>query len=391
MKRRDFLSSIAFASAGAVSAGIAGFPLNARAAGAPLKLALMAPMSGPAALFGQASVNCATMAIDEINARGGIHGRSIQLLTGDAGAAPAESAQTALRLWKRDKADVFVGTHDSAVRTALENVFRGLVPYVYAPIYEGGDCAKGTLFVGETPSQQVKQVIPWLGQQHKLKRWYLIGNDYIWPRRSNDAAKQAIAAAGATVAGEEYVPFTVDNFDSTIARIRDSGADAVFVTLVGGSSVTFNRSFASFGLAKKVLRFGTIIEENTLAGIGAANSENVYSASGFFSSLRTPAALSFMEQYRKRFGATSILSSVGESAYEGIKLFEAVAARARSIGSADMAAASEGATYNGPRGTITMRSRNVTTDIYIAKANGIQYEIVKVLPQVPSGETCSVS
>ncbi|WP_438888464.1 ABC transporter substrate-binding protein, partial [Bacillus cereus group sp. BC51] len=85
-------------------------------------------------------------AIEEINARGGVLGRPLELLVGDAGAAPSESAETALRLWKRDKAEVFVGSHDSAVRTALESLFRGQVPYFYTPMYEGGDCAKGTFF-----------------------------------------------------------------------------------------------------------------------------------------------------------------------------------------------------------------------------------------------------
>lgn len=143
MNRRNVLKSIALGAASA-AVGVGGLvPASARAANQPLKLALMALMSGPAAFFGQACKNSAAMAIAEINARGGVLGRPLELLVGDAGAAPSESAQTALRLWKRDKAEVFVGSHDSAVRTALESLFRGLVPYFYTPMYEGAIARRG--------------------------------------------------------------------------------------------------------------------------------------------------------------------------------------------------------------------------------------------------------
>ncbi|MGY6123810.1 substrate-binding domain-containing protein (plasmid) [Paraburkholderia strydomiana] len=388
MNRRNILKSIALGAANA-AVGVGGLvPPSARAANQPLKLALMAPMSGPAAFFGQACKNCAAMAIEEINGRGGVLGRPLELLVGDAGAAPSESAQTALRLWKRDKAEVFIGSHDSAVRTALESLFRGQVPYFYTPMYEGGDCAKGTFFVGETPAQQLTPVIPWLTAQHQIKRWFLIGNDYIWPRKSNGVAKKAIQGASATVVGEEYVPFDVDNFDAALGKIRDSKADAVFITLVGGSAVTFNRSFASFGLSDKMIRFGTMIEENTLIGIGASNARDLYSASSFFSA-PTATSAQFLERYHKQFGASAVLSSIGESTYEGIRMYDAMARKANSVSIGDLTKASDGASYNGPRGVVTMKSRNVTADIFLAKASGTRYDIVKTFSQLGSAETCA--
>jgi len=255
-------------------------------------------------------------------------------------------------------------------------------------VYEGGDCAKGTFFVGETPAQQLTPVIPWLTAQHQIKRWFLIGNDYIWPRKSNEVAKKAIQGAGATVVGEEYVPFDVDNFDAVLGKIRDSKADAVFITLVGGSAVTFNRSFASFGLSDKMIRFGTMIEENTLIGIGASNARNLYSASSFFS---TPTATSaqFLERYHKQFGASAVLSSIGESTYEGIRMYDAMARKANSVSIGDLTKASDGASYKGPRGVVTMKSRNVTADIFLAKASGARYDIVKTFSQLGSAETCA--
>ncbi|SAK79496.1 branched-chain amino acid ABC transporter, periplasmic amino acid-binding protein [Caballeronia fortuita] len=387
MDRRSFMK------AGAVTAvGFAGpsFSVAAQAEGKPLKVALMANMSGPAAFFGEACKNCATLAVSDLNARGGILGRPLELLVGDSGTAPAEASQTALRLWRRDGAEVFIGSHDSAVRTALEGVFRGKVPYFYTPTYEGSDCSPGTFFLGETPKQQIAPVMPYLAQQFNIKRWYFVGNDYIWPRKSNDIAKKLAQSTGGSIVGEEYVPFTVDNFDSTLVKIRDSKADAVFITLVGGSSVTFNRAFASFGLSDKVLRYGTLLEENTVAGIGAQATANLYAASGFFSSAKTPAIQAFMSRYHSKFGNTSVLSTVGESVFEGFMMLDAVAGKARALDVASLTAASEGATFNGPRGKVTMKRRNAISDIYLAKANGTSYDIVKTFPQADPGEACPI-
>ena len=380
MDRRQFL---------AATATVGGSP-RVFAADA-LKVAVMLPQSGPAGLFGPSTKACAELAAEHVNARGGVLGRKIELLFGDAGLPPAEASQAALKLWKGSGASVFIGMHDSAVRGALVGLFKAQVPYFYTPVYEGGECAKGTYVNGETPQQQLQPVIPWIAAERKPKKWYMIGNDYIWGRNTNAAAKGFIEKTGAQVVGDEYLPFTVDNFDASLARIRDSGADAVLVSLVGGAAVGFNKAYASLGLADKALRLGTLIEENTLAGIGNANAKNLYSSAGYFANLQTPAAKAFAEAYAKRFGAQApALNGLAESVYEGVLFLEAIAKKAGSLGVAKLDAASEGATYKGPRGTVTMKSRHVTQDIFVADVDANGFRVVKTFPQVGSGQTCKI-
>ena len=382
MDRRTFLHGIA-AAAAASSAGV-------RAA-SPLNVAVMLPMSGPAGLFGPSAKACAELAVQPINARGGVLGRTINQLFGDAGLPPAEASQTALKLWKGQGAQAVIGMHDSAVRGALVGLFKGQVPYFYTPVYEGGECARGTYVNGETPAQQLAPVIPWLAAERKPKKWYLIGNDYVWGRNTNAAAKGYIAQTGAQVVGDEYLPFTADNFDSSLARIRDSGADAVLVSLVGGASVTFNKAFASFGLADKAIRLGSLLEENTLAGIGLANARNLYSSAGYFANIETPAAKAFSDAYFKRFGAQApALNGLAESVYEGFLMLEAIAARAKSLDVSKMEPASEGASYSGPRGAVTMHARHVDQDIYLADVGEKGFRVVKTFPHIASGQTCKV-
>lgn len=382
MDRRTFLQTTASL---ALTSGLA----RQAAAADPLTVAVMIPQSGPAGLFGPAAKACAELAAETLNAKGGVLGRQLKIVFGDAGAAPAEAAQSALKLWKGAGAGAVIGMHDSAVRGALVNLFKGQVPYFYTPVYEGGECARGTYINGETPAQQLEPVIPWLAAERKPRKWYMIGNDYIWGRNTNAAARGYIQKTGAQVVGDEYLPFTVDNFDSSLARIRDSGADAVLVSLVGGASVTFNKAFASLGLADKALRLGTLIEENTLAGIGVANARNLYSSAGYFANITTPAAKAFSDSYFKRFGPQApALSGLSESVYEGFLMLQAIATRAKSLEVAKMDAASEGASYNGPRGAVTMRARHVEQDVYVADVTDKGFRVVKTFPRVGSGQSC---
>ena len=359
-------------------------------AAADIKIGVLVPDSGPAGLFGPSRRNSATLAAQKINATGGINGEQVELVFADVGGAPAEAAQAALRLWKGQGAQAFVGMHDSAVREALIGQFKGQVPYVYTAVYEGNSCATGLYITGETPSQQLAPVIPFLTEKEGVSKWFLIGHDYNWPRDTNALAKGFIADAGGEVVGEEYLPFTVSEFDSSLQRIKESGADAVLVTLVGGGSVGFNVSFAGFGLDEQAIRLGTLIEENTLAGIGADNSNRLYSSSGYFATIETEAAASFAAQYAEAFGSDApALNGLGESAYEGLMLLATLANKAGSLDVSAMDAAAEGTNWSTPRGDNTLMGRHMAQTIYLADGTGGAFKVVAAFDDVPSSEACA--
>lgn len=364
--------------------------LGTVSAAADIKIGVLVPDSGPAGLFGPSTRNSATLAAEKINASGGINGEQIELVFADVGVPPAEAAQAALRLWKGEGAQAFVGMHDSAVREALIGRFNGQVPYVYTPVYEGNSCATGLYVTGETPSQQLAPVIPYLTESEGVSKWYLIGHDYNWPRDTNALAITYIADAGGEVVGEEYVPFTVSEFDSSLQRIKESGADAVLITLVGGGSVGFNVSFAGFGLDEQAIRLGTLIEENTLAGIGADNADRLYSSSGYFASIESEAAASFAADYSAAFGADApALNGLGQSAYEGLMLLAALADKAGSLDVDSMDAAAEGTTWSTPRGDNTLTGRHMAQTIYLADGSGGAFNIVASFDNVASSEACA--
>lgn len=388
MDRRHFIKTAAGI---AVVGALSQVGLSGRAGAAQtVTVGILIPMSGPAGLFGPSSKDCAELAVAQINAAGGILGRRIQPIFVDVGGAPAEAIQSVLKVWKGQGAEVFIGMHDSAVRDALVNLFKGQVPYVYTAVYEGGACGKGLYVIGETPVQQLQPVIPWLAANKGASKWYLIGNDYNWPRDTNAVAKRYIQASAGKVVGEEYLPFSANNYDSNLAKIKQSGADAVLVTLVGGASVGFNRAFASFGLADKALRFGTLIEENTLAGIGAESSKNLFSAMGYYASLSTPKAEAFAHRYASQYGAKApLLNALSESCFDGLLLIDALAKKAGSLKVPALdAAAVSGVSYDGPRGKVVMENGEVSYNIYLAQAKGTAFDIIKTFDAVPAGTDC---
>ena len=138
------------------------------------------------------------MAVDELNKSDGIAGRQVQLIMVDTAIetnAPVEELMNSLI--ETGSVDAIVGMHISAMRQRLSKVVQGRIPYIYTPLYEGGENGKGIFAIGETPSQQLGPAMDHLQAIYRPKKWALIGNDYVWPRSSNAYAKTKIASLGA--------------------------------------------------------------------------------------------------------------------------------------------------------------------------------------------------
>lgn len=355
---------------------------------APLRIGLLVPQSGPIGLFGPSSINCATMAAAEINDRGGILGQRVKLVIRDSGGTAGEIVSEAERMIAGERVQAVVGSHISTNRLALVDAIGGRIPYVYTTLYEGGQYSFGVFVCGETPEQQVRPLIHWLSRNRNSRRWYMIGNDYVFPRASIAQAKRYISEIQGSVVGEEYVPFFMEDFHANIDRIAASKADAVLIYLIGEDSIAFNRQFAARGLDLAMLRAAPVLCENTLLGIGAESTRNLYSATGFTDSMKTASAGAFRDDYRRFFGSSApIPNRFGVSCYEGLHLLAALAERAQSMNLFKLQAASDGTALRGPRGDCMMTSNHLSTPVHIAKAAGMEFcpvaNIGTVVPPAP--------
>jgi hypothetical protein len=151
--------------------------------------------------------------------------------------------------------------------------------------------------------------------------------------------------------------------------------------MVGTDCVTFNRAFARAGLARHMLRLSVASEENTLLGIGARYAENFYFTAGYLVGLDTPANQTFLDRYHAAFGHEApIPNTIGQSCYEGIRLYSELARRAASLKVAALSRVSDGLSYVGARGRVTMRERHLVSDIYLAEADGLSFRILAHFP-----------
>jgi len=336
--------------------------------------------SGSPGIWGPTSTNSALLAVAEINKRGGILGREIEMSMYDSGGSLDDVVRRAEQAIAFDEVDLIMGSHISAVRVALRKVTFNRIPYIYTPVYEGGERTPGVMAIGETPLWQSRPAIDWLTEVKKASRWYLIGSDYVWPWQSHRAIKRYISEAGGRVVGEEFVPVGEDNHEAHLARIRAAKPDVVLISLIGTDSIVFNRAFAECGLAASTLRLAGAMDETVLLGIGADNSENLFCASGYFSCVGSRANDDFLNRYRAMFGANAPpVGSVGQSNYEGLCFLEAAAGCAGSLSLWPLLSAARNVVYMGARGPVTMRNGRAEMPMYLAEADGLDFKLIKTL------------
>jgi urea transport system substrate-binding protein len=353
-------------------------PLHERGDRSKLRVANFAALSGPSGIWGPASINSSLLAASEINRRGGILGREIEIAFHDTGGDIDDVAQTASEIVASEGADIITGSHISTVRVALRKVVAGHIPYLYTPVYEGGERTPGVMAIGETPGTQWRPAIEWLANTKRASRWYLIGSDYVWPWLSHKAIKKYIKDAGGHVLGEEFVPIGEHDHSRQLARIRAAKPDVVLITLIGTDSIVFNRAFAEQGLGSRMLRLAGAMDETVLLGIGADNTEGLYCASGYFIDMASRANDIFRDQYQASFGRHAPPpGSIGQSNYEGLRFLETVASRAGSLAIKPLLSAAANVEYQGARGRIDIRRGNARMPIYLAAANGLDFRLIK--------------
>ncbi len=337
--------------------------------------AVLVPMSGSAGIWGPSCISCAQLAIAEVNKRAGVNGKRLVPLFLDSDDSRASALDREIsQLLQEGKISAIVGMSVSSVRQKLNKIVAGKIPYIYTPLYEGNEHTPNVYTIGETPADQLQPAIRHLSNMLRVRRWALIGNDYVWPRASHHVAKQSIADTGGEVTFEGYVPFGLENAEWLVERIERTKPDIILLSLVGQDSVEFNRAFGQMGLDSRIFRFSTAIEENILLATGAENTKRLFTASSYFAALPTPENESFKARYKNAIphGCPPALNSLGQSLYEGIHFYAALREH--------QARRSNGPIrYNSVRGGTYFSNDRKDMTIYLSRADGHNFSILDKL------------
>ncbi|MBX3080676.1 MAG: urea ABC transporter substrate-binding protein [Anaerolineae bacterium] len=337
-----------------------------------IKVGILHSLSGTMSIS-EVSVKDATLlAIEEINAAGGILGKQIEPIVEDGASDWPTFAEKAKKLIEEDKVVVVFGCWTSASRKAVKPVFESLNSLLFYPVqYEGLEQSPNIFYTGATTNQQIVPAVDYLLEKG-LKKVFLLGSDYVFPRTSNTIIKAQLAAKGGETVGEEYVPLGGTEFSTILTKIKEAKPDAIFNTLNGDSNVAFFKQYIDAGYTADTLpTLSVSIAEDEVRGIGAENVVGQLVAWNYYQTTKTDANTKFVAAYKAKYGEDRVTDDPIEAGYFGVYLWKLAVEKAGSTDVAAVKAAAPGIEFDAPEGKVTVDGDNQHTykTVRIGKIN----------------------
>lgn len=359
-----------------------------------IKVGVIADQTGPLSMMGIANANVARMVVEDINARGGLLGRRIELCLEDGATIDSVAEAKAIKLVQYDRVDVIFGGIFSSTRQAIKSaaVFQGKTLYIYPEQYEGQECDPLIFCTGPVPAQQVDPLITWLMQQTDAKKFYLPSADYIWPHVMNRKVREIVTANGGSIVGEEYFPLDHADYGATIEKIMSSGADVVFNMTVPPGVAPFLEQLYHSGFARRGgLIVCTYFDENLVSLLPAAHVEGLYGCLDYYQAVGDTFSSKLLAQYNERYPDAEQFTggSACSGLYRGMKLWEAAVVSAGTLRQdAVIEALDHASIADGPGGAaeIVPGQHHVRMNMYIARVTDGSLRIVKSLGVVDPKE-----
>jgi branched-chain amino acid transport system substrate-binding protein len=360
----------------------------------PIKVGVIADQTGPLSFVGLANANVARMVVGDINARGGLLGRHLELVLEDGATDDAVAAAKGEKLVQADRVAVVFGGIFSSTRQAIKQpvVVEGKTLYIYPEQYEGQEADPLIFCTGPVPAQQVDPLIPWLMRETGAKTFYLPSADYIWPHVLNARVKEVVEAGGGSIVGEEYYPLDHMDYRETVERINASGADVVFNTIVPPGVTPFFAELYDSGFTR---RGGDIVctyfDENFINMVPAAHVEGLYGCLDYYQAVGDPFSRKLLEQYDALYPGDAKFTGGGACSglYRGLRLWAAAVTEAGSLDQDEVIATLDHAEIaEGPGGPAAMvpGQHHLRLNMYIAQARSGRFEIVENLGAIDPQE-----
>jgi len=292
-----------------------------------VKIGFLSALTGLETILGETQLNCFKLAVDEINAAGGAGGREIEYIVEDDQTTTKGAIEKARKLISQDEVDVIIGLIASLEHVAARSVTTpGKQLLIYTTYYEGGVCEKYFVATGQVPNQQIEPMTAWL-TKNVGKTVYVLGSDYIWPRKSTEAVQAAFEANGGQMVGAEFFPFGTQDFGPALEKVKAAKPDMVWIMVAGADGVTALKQYRSFGMAPQLVSNGL---DEIYSFAHPDLTEGAISNQAYFMGLDTPKNKSFIASYQKTFGADKPINAIGEAAYDAAWLYALAVAKAGS-------------------------------------------------------------
>ena len=367
MNRRHILKSLV---------GVAFSAMAATAMAADtIKVGILHSLSGTMAISETALKNTALMAIEEINAKGGLLGKKLEAVVVDPASNWPLFAEKARQLITQDKVSVVFGCWTSVSRKSVLPVFEELNSLLFYPVqYEGEELSQNVFYTGAAPNQQAIPAVEYLmgAEGGSAKRWFLLGTDYVYPRTTNKVLRAFLKSKGVDEKDieEVYTPFGHSDYQTIVANIKKfaaGGKTAVVSTINGDSNVPFYKELGNAGLkATDVPVVAFSVGEEELRGIDTKPLLGHLAAWNYFMSVKNAENTAFIKLYKdwaKKSKVanldTVVTNDPMEATYVGIHMWAQAVKKAGSTDVDKVRTAMAGQTFKAPSGfTLTMDKTN---------------------------------
>lgn len=388
MNRRTTLKRLG-AGGVAASAFSLGMPSILRAQDGPITLGFLSDMTGLETILGETQLNCFKLAVSEINNGGGIGGRQVKFLTEDD-QTTTFGAIDKTRLLINDNVDAIIGLITSLTETAARSVTTPAKKLLmYTTYYEGGVCERYFFSTGQIPNQQIIPSVDWL-TANEGKTTYVIGSDYVWPRKSAEVIKSAMEAKGGKVLGADFLPFGTQDFGPVFERVRAANPDFVWVMVAGSDLITCLEQYKSFGFKQQLFSNGL---DELFSYFHPELTTGALSNQAYFMGLQNDRNTAFKKAYGDMFGANKPINAIGEATYDAVYLYKLAVEKAGTTETEAVINALSQVEFDAPQGKVNFAANNVmrsNSHLARGKADG-QWEVIKDFGQIdPEVPGCSL-
>jgi branched-chain amino acid transport system substrate-binding protein len=376
----------------AIAAAIACFcaTMPARAADDTVKIGIPVGLSGANSVVAPSVVQAAKLAAQEINDKGGIMGRKIELVVADDGSGADGAVKAFNSLIFQDHVNTIITMETSAARNGgLPVVARGKTPFIYTSYYEGRSCSPYLYVDAWVPDQQVASIVDYFMKEKGAKTFFLAGSDYAFGRGMLEFTRKYIAAHGGKVVDEEYLPMDASDWTAVLSKLRADHPDALISSTAGGApNVTLTKQLRAAGI--NVL-FGNLgVDEGTAKAIGP-DAAGVYISQSYLTTIDDVQNQAFKAGLQRMFGADmKTPNDLSEPEYDGIYLYKAAVEKAGSFNEAKVLSELGKVSFTGPRGTITMdKQHHAPLTMYLGQVQPDgSVKVIQTFKNVDPGQQC---
>jgi branched-chain amino acid transport system substrate-binding protein len=349
-----------------------------------IKVGILYSQTGVVSAIGNSQLQGTLLAIDEVNAAGGINGRKIVPISYDTQSDPHLDAAYAEKLILEDKVKAIFGGYTSISRRAILPIVEKWNRLLFYPtMYEGFEFSKNVIYTGATPNQNIVQLVEFM-TYHYGSRVYLVGSDYIFPYESNRIMKELISEyEHGEILGEVYLKLNASEaaFLPIIEDIKQKKPDFIFSTVVGETATYLYQHYAQAGLDPLEMPIASLsTSEAEIAQMGAGAAAGHFTSSPYFQSVDSEVNRVCLANFRKKFGSEAVPNMNWEAAYFQVHVFAQAMSRSNDDDIEALLPYILGSEFNAPQGRISVDPLNHHTSLYprIGQANAEgQFTIVR--------------